>query len=149
MIINIIIKLSKWLKNNTSSDFFEQFQKIHQCNSSSLLSEYISNFKILLFFYQVVTFHNTLYDNSMREEKIDVFYNLTLPFKPTVSQRICANQILHHIPNINVVLHGDVGSGKTLVLGGVINQLLNNNKKIFYLVPTKILAKQVINTLSS
>lgn len=149
MIINIIIKLSKWLKHNTTSDFFEQFQKIHQCNSSSLLAEYISNFKILLFFHQVVTFHNTLYDNSIREEKIDVFYNLTLPFKPTVSQRICANQILHHIPNINVVLHGDVGSGKTLVLGGVINQLLNNNKKIFYLVPTKILAKQIINTLSS
>ena len=75
-----------------------------------------------------------------------------LPFTLTEAQERSLNEILadmrspHHM---NRLLHGDVGSGKTVVAGLAMYAAVTAGKQAALMVPTEILAEQHLQSLTS
>ena len=69
----------------------------------------------------------------------------TLPFEPTNAQKRVYQEIMQDClvnKAMNRLVHGDVGSGKTLVAAMVMEQFAHNGYQCAMLAPTELLAKQ-------
>lgn len=76
----------------------------------------------------------------------------TLPFTPTSAQDRVFHEIIEDCKKtmpMNRLVHGDVGSGKTLVAAMVMLQVQANNMQSALLAPTDLLAKQHHRKLSA
>ena len=71
-----------------------------------------------------------------------------VPFKLTADQIKAIDLISKGMKDskpLNVLLSGDVGSGKTIVAVVASNNVVKNGGKVIYLAPTVVLAKQIYN----
>ena len=88
---------------------------------------------------------------TVSEESVANFYKL-LPFAPTKSQakviETAANELTKNKP-MNMLLEGDVGSGKTVICAFVAYATFLNNLKTVVMAPTQILANQHYETLKA
>jgi len=74
-----------------------------------------------------------------------------LPFHPTTAQKRVVGEIVGDLRSNNVMsrlLHGDVGSGKTIVALQAMVVVLENGFQTALMAPTEILAEQHFQTLS-
>ncbi|MGK7371157.1 MAG: ATP-dependent DNA helicase RecG, partial [Candidatus Halalkalibacterium sp. M3_1C_030] len=79
------------------------------------------------------------------------FFNEHLPFELTEGQKSALSDIKHDVRSghqMNRLLQGDVGSGKTIVAIGAILMALDNDFQAAFMAPTEILAEQHYRTLS-
>ncbi len=79
------------------------------------------------------------------------FFNEHLPFELTEGQREALSDIKKDVRSgrqMNRLLQGDVGSGKTIVAVGAILMALDNGYQAAFMAPTEILAEQHYRTLS-
>lgn len=75
-----------------------------------------------------------------------------LPFKLTSAQVKVVNEILfdmHDDKQMNRLLQGDVGSGKTVVAAVAMYAAINDGYQVSLMVPTEVLAEQHANKLAS
>lgn len=80
------------------------------------------------------------------------FFNDHLPFKLTNGQRKALSDIKRDVRagyQMNRLIQGDVGSGKTIVAIGAILMALDNNYQAAFMTPTEILAEQHYRTLTN
>jgi len=85
-------------------------------------------------------------DNYTKE-----FFTSHLPFELTEGQKQALSDIKRDVRTgrqMNRLLQGDVGSGKTVVAVGAILMALDNNYQAAFLAPTEILAEQHFRTLT-
>lgn len=79
------------------------------------------------------------------------FFNEHLPFELTDGQRSALSDIKKDVGSgnqMNRLIQGDVGSGKTIVAIGAILMALDNGFQAAFMAPTEILAEQHYRTLS-
>lgn len=132
---------------------------IHFPQSNDLLAK--AQFRLKweeFFFIQLQLVRKNLYQKhkikSFKFEKIDYYFNKfykeILPFELTAAQKKVLKQIrtdLGKVSQMNRLLQGDVGSGKTIV--GFMSMLiaLDNGFQSCMMAPTEILAKQHYQTI--
>lgn len=81
----------------------------------------------------------------------NVFYNQHLPFALTNAQKRVLKEIRADVisgKQMNRLLQGDVGSGKTIVAFLTMLMAIDNNAQACILAPTEILAQQHFNNLT-
>ncbi|SHG01407.1 ATP-dependent DNA helicase RecG [Fodinibius roseus] len=79
------------------------------------------------------------------------FFNEELPFELTEGQASALSDIKQDVRSgkqMNRLIQGDVGSGKTVVAIGAILMALDNGFQAAFMAPTEILAEQHFRTLS-
>jgi ATP-dependent DNA helicase RecG len=79
------------------------------------------------------------------------FFTNHLPFELTEGQKATLSDIKKDVRSnkqMNRLIQGDVGSGKTIVAIGAILMALDNNYQTAFMAPTEILAEQHFRTLS-
>jgi len=79
-----------------------------------------------------------------------IFFNQQLPFELTDAQKRALSDIRHDVQSghqMNRLLQGDVGSGKTVVAIGALLMALDNDFQAAFMAPTEILAEQHYRTL--
>jgi ATP-dependent DNA helicase RecG len=84
-----------------------------------------------------------------RHKDVDSFL-ASLPFKLTEAQKRSLNEILCDLNKpypMSRLLQGDVGSGKTVVAGAAILNVIKHGYQAVLMAPTEILAKQHYRTL--
>lgn len=84
-------------------------------------------------------------------DKVNRFYNEKIPFKLTEAQKKVIREIRRDLgagKQMNRLLQGDVGSGKTLVALMAMLIAIDNGYQSCLMAPTEILANQHLNTLS-
>ena len=82
---------------------------------------------------------------------LNLFYKQHLPFELTNAQKRVVREMRHDMGSgrqMNRLLQGDVGSGKTLVALMVMLIALDNNYQACLMAPTEILAGQHFETIS-
>jgi len=80
------------------------------------------------------------------------FFNEVLPFELTEGQKKALGDIKKDVRSgkqMNRLIQGDVGAGKTIVAIGAMLMALDNGYQAAFLAPTEILAEQHFRTLSS
>ncbi|HEX6333280.1 MAG TPA: ATP-dependent DNA helicase RecG, partial [Flavisolibacter sp.] len=85
-------------------------------------------------------------------ELFNTFYNEHLPFELTAAQKRVIREIRQDTGSghqMNRLLQGDVGSGKTIVALLVMLIAIDNGYQVCLMAPTEILAQQHYQTLSS
>ena len=86
----------------------------------------------------------------MNVELIKAFFQ-SLNFTPTGGQKVAIYEILRDMEQdrpMSRLLEGDVGSGKTLVAVAVMANVLHSGGQCALMVPTEVLAKQHVATIS-
>jgi len=79
------------------------------------------------------------------------YFNELLPFELTNGQRTSLSEIKNDVRSgkqMNRLIQGDVGAGKTIVAIGAMLMALDNGFQAAFLAPTEILAEQHYRTLS-
>lgn len=74
-----------------------------------------------------------------------------MPFVPTGAQRRCVDEALNDMRSgaeMNRLVQGDVGSGKTLVAAALVWYAFKNGRTSAFMAPTEILAEQHFDTLT-
>jgi ATP-dependent DNA helicase RecG len=85
-------------------------------------------------------------------ELFNTFYNQHLPFQLTNAQKRVLKEIRHDTQRghqMNRLLQGDVGSGKTIVAMLTMLLAADNNYQSCLMAPTEILAQQHFNSISN
>ncbi|MCW9708512.1 ATP-dependent DNA helicase RecG [Fodinibius salsisoli] len=80
------------------------------------------------------------------------FFNQHLPFELTDGQKSSLSDIKKDVRSgkqMNRLIQGDVGSGKTIVAIGAVLMALDNGFQAAFMAPTEILAEQHYHTLST
>ena len=81
---------------------------------------------------------------KIRTDYTDEFYSL-LPFEPTNAQKRAVTDCISDLMGdrqMNRLVQGDVGSGKTAVAGAVMYSIIKNGYQAAMMAPTEILAAQ-------
>ena len=135
--------------------------QIHSPANPTLLRDAQYRFKFEELFYLQL---NILRRASLRKEKVrghvftkvgayfHAFYEQKLPFELTNAQKKVIKEIRNDFrtgKQMNRLLQGDVGSGKTLVALMVMLIAVDNGFQAALMAPTEILAGQHFDTLSS
>jgi len=85
-------------------------------------------------------------------EEMILDYQSLLPFELTFDQKKTIREFCQDLQSgypMNRLLHGDVGSGKTIVAGALMYFTMKNQYQAIFMAPTEILAKQVFRVLTS
>ena len=169
VIFNIIITSINFLKENLSKEINEKYsliskqqayRNIHFPSNHELLSKAEFRLKYEEFFYLQLEF---LMSNISKKSKFkgfnfskvgdsfNKFYKSHLPFLLTNAQKRVIKEIRKDFSSnaqMNRLLQGDVGSGKTIV--ALLSSLIaiDNNFQVCFLAPTEILAQQHFNSLN-
>jgi ATP-dependent DNA helicase RecG len=138
----------------------EAFIQIHFPSSHSMLAEAEKRLKFEeLFFIQLRLLRYkharaSVY-NGIRLEKIgaafNTFYNRYLPFELTQAQKRVLKEIRADVKSgkqMNRLLQGDVGSGKTVVALMCMLMAIDNGFQACMMAPTEILAQQHFETIT-
>lgn len=78
------------------------------------------------------------------------FFQNTLPFELTEGQRSALSDIKRDVQSgrqMNRLIQGDVGSGKTVVALGAVLMAIDNGYQAVFLAPTEVLAEQHYRTI--
>ena len=169
IIYNILNSIQNHIKENLSSSILQEFDlidrykaivNIHLPESQELLTESKKRLKFEELFFNQLGFQLTKNDriqklNGFKFEKIgnnlNEFYKNTLPFELTGDQKKVIKEIRNDFLNgkqMNRLLQGDVGSGKTIVSLMVMLIAIDNGFQSCILAPTEILANQHYKSLS-
>jgi len=169
VIFNIINTSINFLKENLSKEINEKYsliskqqayRNIHFPLNHELLSKAEFRLKYEEFFYLQLEF---LMSNISKKSKFkgfnfskvgdsfNKFYKSHLPFLLTNAQKRVIKEIRKDFSSnaqMNRLLQGDVGSGKTIV--ALLSSLIaiDNNFQVCFLAPTEILAQQHFNSLN-
>ena len=168
VIYNILKYSSDYLKENLSKEINEKYsliskqqayKNIHFPSDHELLSKAEFRLKYEEFFYLQLEF---LMSNISKKSKFkgfnfskvgnsfNDFYKSYLPFSLTNAQKRVIKEIRKDFSSnaqMNRLLQGDVGSGKTIV--ALLSSLIaiDNDFQVCFLAPTEILAHQHFNSL--
>ena len=169
IIYNILNSIQNHIKENLSSSILQEFDlidrykaivNIHLPESQELLTESTKRLKFEELFFNQLGFQLTKNDriqklNGFKFEKVgnnlNKFYKNTLPFELTGDQKKVIKEIRNDFLNgkqMNRLLQGDVGSGKTIVSLMVMLIAIDNGFQSCILAPTEILANQHFKSLS-
>lgn len=139
----------------------DAFVQIHFPSNHSLLAKAEKRLKFEeLFFIQLRLLRykhkRTSLFNGIKLEKIgdyfNTFYNHHLPFNLTEAQKRVLKEIRMDVKSgkqMNRLLQGDVGSGKTVVALMTMLMALDNGYQSCLMAPTEILAQQHFQTIST
>lgn len=151
---------NKILKKQNLPPRHKAYRMIHLPKSDSEYKKAINRFKFEELF---------LFELSMAKTKTDIiseneghlfedlgnytkrFFNEHLPFNLTEGQSSALSDIKQDVRSgnqMNRLLQGDVGSGKTIVALGAILMAIDNGFQAAFMAPTEILAEQHYRTLS-
>ena len=170
VIFNIISISNNYLTENLSKDInekysliskFKAYKNIHFPSDHELLSKAEFRLKYEEFFYLQLEF---LMSNISKKSKFkgfnfskvgnsfNDFYKSYLPFSLTNAQKRVIKEIRKDFSSnaqMNRLLQGDVGSGKTIV--ALLSSLIaiDNDFQVCFLAPTEILAQQHFNSLKN
>ena len=169
IIYNVLNSIQNHIKENLSSSILQEYKlinrykaivNIHLPESQELLTESTKRLKFEELFFNQLGFQLTKNDriqklNGFKFEKvgnnINEFYKNTLPFELTGDQKKVIKEIRNDFLNgkqMNRLLQGDVGSGKTIVSLMVMLIAIDNGFQSCILAPTEILANQHFKSLS-
>ena len=139
---------------------YQAIKNIHFPESQSMLSKSEFRLKYEEFFYLQLEF---LMTNVSKKSKFkgfnfskvgkhfNSFYNSHLPFELTNAQKNVIREIRKDFSSkaqMNRLLQGDVGSGKTVVALLTSLIAIDNNYQVCFMAPTEILAQQHFNSLN-
>ncbi|MEL7835159.1 ATP-dependent DNA helicase RecG [Fodinibius sp. Rm-B-1B1-1] len=139
----------------------EAYRMIHFPESESEYKKAFKRFKFEELFLFELSVANTKHDIIERNEgalftKLNQytqpFFNEHLPFELTDGQKSALADIKKDVRSgkqMNRLIQGDVGSGKTIVALGAILMALDNSYQAAFMAPTEILAEQHYRTLSN
>jgi len=169
IIYNLLNSIQDHIKENLSMSILNEFNlinrykaiiNIHLPESQELLSESIRRLKFEELFFNQLGFQLTRNDrvqklNGFKFEKVgnnlNEFYKNSLPFELTGDQKKVIKEIRNDFRDgkqMNRLLQGDVGSGKTIVSLMVMLIAIDNGFQSCILAPTEILANQHFKSLS-
>ena len=169
IIYNVLNSIQNHIKENLSSSILQEFNlidrykaivNIHLPESQELLTESKKRLKFEELFFNQLGFQLTKNDriqklSGFKFEKVgnnlNEFYKNTLPFELTGDQKKVIKEIRNDFLNgkqMNRLLQGDVGSGKTIVSLMVMLIAIDNGFQSCILAPTEILANQHFKSLS-
>ena len=169
IIYNLLNSIQDHIKENLSLSILNEFNlinrykaiiNIHLPESQELLSESIRRLKFEELFFNQLGFLLTRNDrvqklNGFKFEKVgnnlNEFYKNSLPFELTGDQKKVIKEIRNDFRDgkqMNRLLQGDVGSGKTIVSLMVMLIAIDNGFQSCILAPTEILANQHFKSLS-
>jgi len=147
-------------KNHNLPERHKAYRMIHFPQSESEYKKAFDRFKfeeLLLFELSVAkTRHEIIerHQGPLFKELGDYtkqFFNDYLPFELTNGQKSALSDIKNDVRSgnqMNRLIQGDVGSGKTIVAIGAILMALDNGYQAAFMAPTEILAEQHYRTLS-
>ena len=139
---------------------YQALKNIHFPESQNMLSKSEFRLKYEEFFYLQLEF---LMTNVSKKSKFkgfnffkvgnhfNSFYNSHLPFELTNAQKNVIREIRKDFSSkaqMNRLLQGDVGSGKTVVALLTSLIAIDNNYQVCFMAPTEILAQQHFNSLN-
>ncbi len=136
------------------------FRHIHAPEDPSQHAKALERFKfeeLFLFEMSVVTLKREVFDKTpgpvmnVTRPLTTRFFNDVLPFELTKGQKTALGEIKRDIRSgrqMNRLLQGDVGSGKTVVAIGSMLMSIDSGFQAVMMAPTEILAEQHHQTLS-
>ena len=139
---------------------YQALKNIHFPESQSMLSKSEFRLKYEEFFYIQLEFLMTNvskkskfkgFNFSIVGNHFNSFYNSHLPFELTNAQKNVIREIRKDFSSkaqMNRLLQGDVGSGKTVVALLTSLIAIDNNYQVCFMAPTEILAQQHFNSLN-
>ncbi|MBW6441767.1 ATP-dependent DNA helicase RecG [Patescibacteria group bacterium] len=131
----------------------ESLQEIHFPDSVELAKKVRERFAFEEFFIELLNVEKRKHEWSIKsnshafkpfENEIQKFID-SLPFRLTTSQIGALSEIINDLKKstpMNRLLEGDVGTGKTIVAIIASYLAFLNGKKVLYMAPTEILARQ-------
>ena len=163
IIYNLLNSLQNQIKENLSLSILNEYNlinrykaivNIHLPESQELLSQSTKRLKFEELFFNQLGFQLTKNErvkklNGFKFEKVgdnlNQFYKENLPFELTGDQKKVIKEIRNDFRDgkqMNRLLQGDVGSGKTIVSLMIMLIAIDNNFQSCILAPTEILANQ-------
>ena len=163
IIYNLLNSLQNQIKENLSYNILNEYNlidrykaiiNIHLPESQELLSQSSKRLKFEELFFNQLGFQLTKNEriqklNGFKFEKVgdnlNQFYKNSLPFELTGDQKKVIKEIRNDFRDgkqMNRLLQGDVGSGKTIVSIMIMLIAIDNNFQSCILAPTEILANQ-------
>ena len=163
IIYNLLNSIQNQIKENLSSSILNEYNlidrykaiiNIHLPESQELLSQSSKRLKFEELFFNQLGFQLTKNEriqklNGFKFEKVgdnlNQFYKNSLPFELTGDQKKVIKEIRNDFRDgkqMNRLLQGDVGSGKTIVSIMIMLIAIDNNFQSCILAPTEILANQ-------
>lgn len=168
--------ISDWIKQSLHSTGVEEFlpeslrdkyslpamgealRSIHFPQSQKEAATALHRFKFEEFFLFELSMAKIKYERHERKKGALLkpgtlthhFFNKTLPFRLTGGQKEALSEIRKDISShtqMNRLLQGDVGAGKTIVAIGAMLMAVDSGKQAAIMAPTEILAEQHFNTL--
>lgn len=147
-------------RNHDLPERYEAYRMIHLPESESEYKEALRRFKfeeLFLFELSVAKTKHRIIEKQQGHIFSDLgnytqrFFNNHLPFELTDGQKSALTDIKKDVRSgsqMNRLIQGDVGSGKTVVALGAILMALDNGFQAAFMAPTEILAEQHYRTLS-
>lgn len=138
----------------------EAYRMIHFPESHNQHKNALNRFKfeeLFLFEMSMEKIHFTVKDRAQGHLFKNIgnytarYFNEVLPFELTEGQKIALSEIKQDVRSgkqMNRLIQGDVGAGKTVVAIGAMLMALDNGFQAAFLAPTEILAEQHYRTLS-
>ena len=163
IIYNLLNSIQNQIKENLSSSILNEYNlidrykaiiNIHLPESQELLSQSSKRLKFEELFFNQLGFQLSKNEriqklNGFKFEKVgdnlNQFYKNSLPFELTGDQKKVIKEIRNDFRDgkqMNRLLQGDVGSGKTIVSIMIMLIAIDNNFQSCILAPTEILANQ-------
>jgi len=139
----------------------ESYRMIHFPESQSEYKQAFKRFKfeeLFLFELSVAKTKHEIIEKAQgplfedMENYTQQFFNKHLPFELTDGQKSALSDIKKDVRSgkqMNRLIQGDVGSGKTIVALGAILMAIDNGYQAAFMAPTEILAEQHFRTLSN
>ncbi len=147
-------------QNHSLPQRHEAYRMIHFPESASEYKQAFKRFKfeeLFLFELSVAKTKNEIIEKHQGPVFEDLgnytsqFFNEHLPFELTDGQKSALSDIKKDVRSgkqMNRLIQGDVGSGKTIVALGAILMAIDNGYQAAFMAPTEILAEQHFRTLS-